>query len=699
MSTVIDISIKSNIKTATKDTDDFATSLKKAKTDVSNLNQNLDIQNQVIIDLEKDLVGMEAKLRDTPKTGAAGFFELEKAIKATKDEIKLEKLGLKELNGEMKTAVREEKSLEKAIKKTEQAQKKKNKATKKGTLATKLMGNATKMVGRAFKALGIGMIVGALALLWQGLKKNKKAMDLIEKVTSTVANVFGQVADVLVDVYEWVTASSDRFDGLTKVVKGLITIGLTPLKMAFYTIKLAVQGLMLAWETSIFGSGDVSKITNLRAGILETKDAMVEVAEAAIDAGKDVVNNIGDAIGEIGDIVSKAADGIAEIDIAATYAASGALAEAQNQAIALRAILESKIAAYDRDLAMQQRIRDDESATFEERKAAAEEMKAILEEQASVRLEMADLAISEAERELALNQGNVEAQAELTALLSERADVEAEIAEMKLEQDLANAEMLEEQKILEQEAYDKKLEDEQYLYDLQQENLLASIENIREHALMELQIQKEKDIAAAMEHENFEKIIAEINKKYKKKEDAINKAADKADKKMAKINMKAKVDMAKQAFDGISTIMGKESKAGKAAAAASATISALQGATSAFASLAPIPFVGPVLGGIAAAAALVAGYANVKEIYATKTPDGGSDGGGGGGPEGAAPDVSAAIGGDAEPEVAELAPEMVGGAFELGSGEAPGATQAYVVTDDMTDSQEQLANIRRRASV
>ena len=55
----------------------------------------------------------------------------------------------------------------------------------------------------------------------------------------------------------------------------------------------------------------------------------------------------------------------------------------------------------------------------------------------------------------------------------------------------------------------------------------------------------------------------------------------------------------------------------KGAQKALAYISALQGAISAFASLAPIPLVGPYLGGIAAAAALVAGRANVRKIEAT----------------------------------------------------------------------------------
>ena len=45
------------------------------------------------------------------------------------------------------------------------------------------------------------------------------------------------------------------------------------------------------------------------------------------------------------------------------------------------------------------------------------------------------------------------------------------------------------------------------------------------------------------------------------------------------------------------------------------------------------------------------------------------------------------------------APQMMSGAFELSGGVEPEATKAYVVTDEMTNSQNQLANIRRRATI
>ena len=57
-------------------------------------------------------------------------------------------------------------------------------------------------------------------------------------------------------------------------------------------------------------------------------------------------------------------------------------------------------------------------------------------------------------------------------------------------------------------------------------------------------------------------------------------------------------------------------KAYKAFAIAQAVINTYQGATAAFTSLAPIPIVGPVLGGVAAAAAVMSGLQQVRQIKA-----------------------------------------------------------------------------------
>ncbi len=94
--------------------------------------------------------------------------------------------------------------------------------------------------------------------------------------------------------------------------------------------------------------------------------------------------------------------------------------------------------------------------------------------------------------------------------------------------------------------------------------------------------------------------------------------------KEAKVNLLADVGTA---LGQLSDIAGKQTTAGKALAIAQTTIATYQSATQAFNSLSGIPIVGPVLGGIAAAAAVVTGIANVKKIVSVQVPGGGSGGG------------------------------------------------------------------------
>lgn len=81
-----------------------------------------------------------------------------------------------------------------------------------------------------------------------------------------------------------------------------------------------------------------------------------------------------------------------------------------------------------------------------------------------------------------------------------------------------------------------------------------------------------------------------------------------------------------------------------------------------------------------AAAVIINGLANVKRILSTDVPGGGG-------------------GGTAPGDTGTPAPEMLSGRFTLGGVEEAQPVQAYVVTDDMTNNQNKLANIRRRATI
>jgi len=88
---------------------------------------------------------------------------------------------------------------------------------------------------------------------------------------------------------------------------------------------------------------------------------------------------------------------------------------------------------------------------------------------------------------------------------------------------------------------------------------------------------------------------------------------------------------------------------------------------------------------IAAALSIAASIAATKQGLSAL----GKSGGGGGGGMGGAPSASSS----------PPAPEMMSGAFELTGGVEPEPLQAYVVSDDITNSQNALEIIRRRATI
>ena len=98
---------------------------------------------------------------------------------------------------------------------------------------------------------------------------------------------------------------------------------------------------------------------------------------------------------------------------------------------------------------------------------------------------------------------------------------------------------------------------------------------------------------------------------------------------LARLVQEGKLDLAQNFLGDITTIFGKNSAIGKAAAIAETTINTYRGAQAAFASLSGIAVVGVPLGIAAAGAAITMGLANVKKILAVKTPGGGGGGGGG----------------------------------------------------------------------
>jgi len=163
--------------------------------------------------------------------------------------------------------------------------------------------------------------------------------------------------------------------------------------------------------------------------------------------------------------------------------------------------------------------------------------------------------------------------------------------------------------------------------------------------------------------------------------------------------LNAKLNMAKQGFDLLADIAGKDSKTGKAMAIASATISGTLGVMNAFqtANLSPITTVFPaypyIQAGLAGAAALK-NIASIKSVDPSGRGNKGTVPSGGGG------------GGGSAPTTESLPPafNIVGasGTNQLADaigGQTQQPTKAYVVASDVSTAQEMDRNIIEGASI
>jgi hypothetical protein len=168
--------------------------------------------------------------------------------------------------------------------------------------------------------------------------------------------------------------------------------------------------------------------------------------------------------------------------------------------------------------------------------------------------------------------------------------------------------------------------------------------------------------------------------KYKKEVELAKKAADE------KIKIEEAVENAKKAlvdkaFGAAAALAGENAGLSKGIAAAQVIYSTQQAIMAALAATSVgdklLPY--PVrLGNAIAAGAM--GVASLSKVMSTNPTEGGGSMG--------------TTSGSNTP-----APQMMSGAFDLTGGIAPDPVRAFVVTDEMTNSQDQLANIRRRATI
>ena len=677
-------------------------STEQAQANIDELNKSLKLQEDLISDIEKEIVSYEKQLKKTTERDLAARKSINDKIKVTKERLNDEKVALKDVTKDRKRA-------NKTLKDTSTEVDNIGDSAKNSKKGFTIMGVGINSVGVAFKALGIGLIVAAIAGLTEAFSRNKRVMDGVEVVLTTVGNVFSQITDAIVNTYDAVAKSSENFDALMTVVSDLMTIGLAPLKLAFYNIVLAAEAVKLAYE-KMFGDDESIKEAeeNLKATGLIIRDILTDV----IDAGASIGKNIGEAIDEVTNIATIASKEFSQISIKNAKAQADNYKAAKDAAILAQAESSALRAAYELEAAELKKIRDNVNLSLEERIKANNDLavtSALVEEQMK---RQAQLAVNLAALEVQRNNSS-ENQAALIQANADLKAVEADIAGKTEEIETNRVGLLNEQNALLQTQIDGERERNLVKAEFEAEQ--------EEDPLVKLQLQRDildaenlmilEDIEAKRElyalgtqarvdaEENFknEKLridneIVTNTRTAAGEEDKINEEASANEISWAEMTLDEKLGIISDGFNNLAKILGEESAAGKAAAIAAATISTFQGAISSYTSLSSIPIVGPVLGALAAGAAVASGVANIKKISQTKTP----------GPSVSAPTPSAALG----PSLPPIPPSfnVVGSSDTNQLADAIGMqeqqpVQAFVVSGEVSTAQELDRNIVSDASI
>ena len=272
--------------------------------------------------------------------------------------------------------------------------------------------------------------------------------------------------------------------------------------------------------------------------------------------------------------------------------------------------------------------------------------------------------------------------------------------------------------VLSQENFnDIQLEQQRAMIALQEE--LIAIQNEQDVERRQIEFEAALAVSEGNFTTEFELMRQQLDMQYQAEIDNANRiGADTANieqkfaiarQNIALAEFNAKAGLAADLTGAVAQAAGEQSGIGKALAITSTTIATIQSAVNSFNSLSGIPIVGPVLGGIAAAAALVSGYAQVREISSISTDvtsgSGSSPSSGGSAYSG----ISTPSQTMQQPTTASVGAGLVSRDVQDQSAEAvkKGVSEALqenpleptLVVDNVTDGQEVTTNINTTSTI
>jgi hypothetical protein len=577
-----------------------------------------------------------------------------------------------------------------------------------------VVGRATtglKALGKAFTlALGpIGLVIAAIALVVGGLKafftSSEEGQDAWDRFGSTADVVLGNISDALSEFGKKLQDPKKSLEELSTFFEdtfgtfweGMLDGAIESFRKFGNTLNLQFQRVKDIFTENAKGIEQAQKdIAENNKKIAEANQKVIEGANNTAEAYENAKNKVKEfneeTLREI-EIAQKLADKQASLNkqirfsIVANARDLEQVAKLRNQVAQKEnfdnqerlKFLDQAIALEEKILKRNLSIAQQKAFIKSEQNKLSNSTREDLDEEAKLRADIFNVrrANFEKTRKLEIER------AALTKLIRTEQRKNAEKDKVDFEADLLEQAMLAEQalkdeiEINKQVAESRRSQKEQEKAQRQIE-LDAEFEATRANLFATLDLEAEKlEIQKEQELEFARSIGAEtlnIEKKF------INASLE-----LEKTKQDTKLALAQDFARNVATIFGAQTAVGKAAAIAETTINTYRSATASYSALAGIPYVGPVLGFAAAAAAVTAGLINVKKILSVKS----------GLPGDTAVSASVPTGGGTSSTSAPVRPESVAPAINEGiisrdtitqAAETPEA-QTTLVVDEVTAKQ------------
>ena len=574
-----------------------------------------------------------------------------------------------------------------------------------GDKGFKSVGKSVGKLGKDVKAIGKGFKGASLAskgfIAGLGLNVYKKFLEILmqnQAVVNGLSIAFGTVSTVVSKVINAIIDAGSEFTSLGDIIKNSVMVPINLVKTAIFGIQTTLLRAQLAFEKSFLGGQDADKIKELQADIDRVDEKVGGAAKSLFYNFKGIADGVAQTASEFKNFTEKAVEGIKEIDVLQELSNQTRIQDLRNETAIALAENDKLQFKYQLAAERQRQIRDDVTASIDDRIKANNKLGEVLQEQFDLQEKNAQKAIDLAKAELAANPKSIEKKVALIEAEKNLLDVKENIAGFESEQrvnsealeieaiDLVNskAEAENNRAIAKKRHVANEIQDE--LEKLKELKDIAEQEKELEETRLQNQINRlgvgtqarqdaEQQLADFQQQKKLE--INDLDKKIKKEEEAREEALK-----------NQKLQLAADTFGSIAQLLGENTKAGKAAGIAQALINSYLGFTQVLAapSTLPEPF-GSIQKAISAAGILASGLQTVKKIVSTKTP-GGEAGSASASTSAPAPPQFNVVGASPENQLAEV----------LGDQQKQ-PVKAFVVSNEVSNAQALDRNIIEGASI